>query len=87
MISGDVIDVGNVSDSVVSVSSKLVSEAGKIGLWLQALGAIVVLWLIFEIIALLVNRKRMKEVYAIKDDMKRIEGKIDDIRKQMRVRN
>ena len=49
-------------DSVANTSSDLVSELiadlGRIGLWLQALGVVIVLWLIFQIIALIVNRKK-----------------------------
>lgn len=67
------------ASSATKASEVLVSEIGKIGLWLQAVGLIVVAWIIFSIIDLLINRKRMKEVYKIKKDMKRIEGKIDKI--------
>jgi hypothetical protein len=55
----------------------VITALGQVGLWLQTIGAIVILWIIFQIIAWKYNRKRMKEVYAIKDDMKRIEKKID----------
>ena len=57
----------------------LIEMLGKVGLWLQAIGIIVVLWIIFQSIALYFNRKRMKEIYAIKNDMKRIEDKINRI--------
>ena len=70
-------------DSVANTSSDLVSELiadlGRIGLWLQALGVVIVLWLIFQIIALIVNRKKRKTLYAIKDDLERVESKIDRI--------
>lgn len=56
-------------------------DVGQIGLWLQALGVVVVLWIIFQVIAFWYNRKRMKEIYAIKKDMRRLEGKIDKILK------
>ena len=79
MATGGVMGVTNVSNTVMNVSSSLVSEVGKIGLWLQALGLVVILWVIFKIIALVMNRKRMREVYRIKEDMKRIESKIDNI--------
>ena len=70
-------------DSVVNASSdlvsKLIADLGRIGLWLQALGVLIVLWLIFQIIALIVNRKKRKILYAIKDDLERVESKIDRI--------
>ena len=66
-----------VVDEVVSVSSTVISSLGKIGLWLQALGIIAVLWIIFQSIPFYYNRKRMQEVLSIRNDMKRIEDKID----------
>ena len=71
-------DVENVTGGLGSI----ITEIGSIALWLQTLGIIVVLWIIFEIIAFWFNRKRMQEVYKIKHDMKRIERKIDKILKQ-----
>ena len=59
--------------------SSLIWEVGKIGLWLQAIGLVVIIWIIFESVILYLNYKRMKEVYKIKDDMKRIEEKLDKV--------
>ncbi len=72
MINGDVI---NVTIAPIEV----VNEIGRIGNWLEALGVIFILWIVFQIISLWINRKRMKEIYVIKKDMKRIEEKIDKI--------
>ena len=55
----------------------VVTELGRVGLWLQAIGGIVVLWIIFQFIALRYTLKRMKEIDVIKIDMVRIEKKID----------
>lgn len=60
----------------------LLATLGGVALWLQALGIILVLWIIFNIVMVLINFRRMKEVYKIKDDMKRIEGKIDRLLKK-----
>lgn len=60
----------------------IIAELGQVGLWLQTVGAIVILWIIFQIIAWKYNRKRMKEVYSIKEDIKRIESKIDRLLKK-----
>jgi hypothetical protein len=60
----------------------VLAELGKVGLWLQAVGVIVILWIIFQIIAWKYNRKRMKEVYSMKEDVKRIESKIDRLLKK-----
>lgn len=57
----------------------IISQIGNIALWLQTLGIIIVFWIIFNIINLLINRKRIKEIYKIKDNMDRIESKIDSL--------
>ena len=56
-----------------------IHEVGQIGLWLQALGIVIVITVIFDVIAFLLNRKRLKEISIIKSDMQRIENKIDKI--------
>ncbi len=60
-------------------TTRILSDIGQMGLWLQTLGIVVVLWLIFEVASLIYHHRRMKEVYKIKEDMTRIEGKIDRI--------
>jgi biopolymer transport protein ExbB/TolQ len=62
----------------------VVAEVGSVLLWMQALGIILMLWIVFEIVTLYFNQKRMHEVYKIKEDMARIEGKIDRILKAKR---
>ena len=64
------------------VVGDVITEIGKIGLWLKTAGIIFILWIIFQVINFIINRKRMREIYNIKDDMKRIEKKIDKIPKK-----
>ena len=73
----------NISDSGVLLPANFVIALGKLGLLLQALGVSVILWLVFHIISFLYNQRRMNEIYAIKKDMVRIEGKIDEILKKV----
>ncbi len=68
-----------VVEEVVNASGAVIGSLGQIALWLQALGIILVLWIIFQLASFYYNWKRMKEVLLIKKDMKRIEGKIDRI--------
>ncbi|MBX4196392.1 hypothetical protein KW805_02275 [Candidatus Pacearchaeota archaeon] len=65
------------------ILTTLISDVGRVGLWLQALGIAIVAAFIFDVIAFFYNRKRMQEVYRIKEDMKRIESKIDKIMKKV----
>ena len=57
----------------------VIIEVGQLGLWLQALGVLTIIFLIFELIAFYINRKRLMEIKGIKANMTRIEGKIDKI--------
>jgi len=63
----------------------LITEIGQIGLWIKAVGLIFVLWVIFQIIALIVNRKKRKALYKISSDLERIESKIDKLLKNKKV--
>ena len=60
----------------------IIGAVGQIALWLQAIGIVVVLWIVFQIVNFFINRKRMKEIYAIKEDMRRMEGKLDRLLKK-----
>lgn len=71
--------VSNVSPQAVS---NFILELGRIGLWLQAFGVLIIFWIIFQLISLWVNRKSQKTLFLIKKDLKRIEHKIDLLRKK-----
>ena len=58
---------------------EVIAYLGKMGLLLQALGVVAILTILFEIIAFIYNRKRLREIKYIKEDIVRIEGKIDKI--------
>lgn len=64
---------------LAGTSLSLLGKIGYVALWLQALGVILIIWLIVQAISFYYNWKRMKEVYQIKDDMRRVERKIDKI--------
>lgn len=75
--------IGDIVNSTSETATELVTQLGQIGLWLQAIGLIVVIWIIVQIINWILNRKRMKQVYEIREDMIRIEKKIDKIAKSI----
>ena len=70
-----------VFEEVIIGGETLVFIISKLGIWIQALGVAVILWIIFQSVILWLNAKRMKELYKIKEDMKRIEGKINKLLK------
>lgn len=69
----------NVSADVIG---DIVSAVGYIGLWIQAIGLIVILWIIFHVVSLIFNRKRRKILYQIRGDLERIERKINKLLKK-----
>ena len=75
-----------VVEEVVNISTGVLSstilEIGKVALWLQALGVIIVLWIIFQIVLIVNDRKKRKVIYSIKEDLIRIEKKVDKLSKK-----
>ena len=80
----DVFVVGMMAENaIIDVSAEVLRALGEFGIWLQTLGIIFLVWILFAFISFLMNRRRIAEVYKIKEDMKRIEGKIDKIRNKI----
>jgi len=74
--------IHEVVDASTVVLTDVVLEVGRIALWMQTLGILIILWIIFQIITLIVNRKKRKALYALQEDMKRIERKLDKVLKK-----
>ena len=68
--------------SIFDIFGDFITAIGQIGLGLQALGIVVVVTIVFNIIAFILNRKRLKSLEVIQKDMVRIENKIDAILKK-----
>ena len=64
-------------EQVVNASSDLIIEIGRLGNWIQAIGIIVILWALLQIITLIINIKKKRILTEIKKDLRRIENKID----------
>jgi len=60
----------------------LITQVTMIGRWVQALGLLAVLWVLFYIISWYSNRKQNKKINKIKSDIERIEQKIDKLTKK-----
>jgi len=76
-----------VVDEVVNVTSNtllgdLVVELGKFGLLLQTLGIVIILWIAFQIIALIINRKNRERIKKIESNLNNIEKKLDRVLKK-----
>ena len=74
--------VEEVVNASTDIGVGLIGELGQIALWLQTLGVIIVLWLVFQIINFIINRKRIKLIEKMEKRVDRIEKKIDEILKK-----
>jgi biopolymer transport protein ExbB/TolQ len=68
---------------IVSTSTEILERLGSLGSWLQAIGAVVVLWLAFEIVSLIINRRKMRQIIDLKNDLKRLEKKVDKLTRKL----
>lgn len=57
-------------------------DVGSIGKWLQAVGLIVILWLIIQLTTLFFNRKRRLLLQSIDERLISVEEKLDKIMKK-----
>jgi len=69
-------------ETVVGLPINFIIQVGQIGLWLKAVGLIFVIDLVFEIVNFFIARRRNKDILKIKEDIKRIERKIDKVLKK-----
>ena len=65
-----------------STITDLIYELGNIGRWLQAIGIIIILWLGFQIVNLIYNYKKRKQLKLIEDKLLKIEKKINKLNKK-----
>lgn len=66
-------------EEFLNASAGFIAEVGRIGNWLQALGIVILLGIIFQVIGILYNRKRVKEVKEMRENLVKIERKLDKI--------
>ena len=66
-------------EEIITAPAEVLVQLGQIGLWLQAIGLVIVAWIAMQIISFLYNQRRMREIGNIKKDMVRIEAKIDQL--------
>lgn len=70
-----------VVDEVATFSGGLISTIGQLALWLQAIGIVLIGWIVFRVFSLWSTARRLQQISEIKKDMVRIEGKIDRLLK------
>ena len=71
-----------VTAEIVGTSALIIEELGKLGKWLQAIGIIVVLWLVFQIVNLILRWRWWKEILVLKEKIDNLDGKINKFLKK-----
>jgi len=66
---------------VLSSTSELVLEVGKIGKWVQAVGLFVVIWTVIQLSNFFLNRKRLATLRKMESNLKILEKKVDKLSK------
>ncbi len=60
---------------------EIVLALGQVGLWIQAVGILVIIWIIVQVITMYFNRRRRLLLEEINKRLKRVESKINKISK------
>jgi len=62
-------------------AGQLVTEVARIGVWLQAIGIFALIWILVQAYHVIKTRARIESLKEIKDDLRRIENKINKLKK------
>lgn len=65
----------------INTSAEVIAEIGSIGRWIEAIGVVIFLWIGFQLFNLFLNWRRKKKLTTIRDDLERIENKLDRVLK------
>jgi hypothetical protein len=71
-----------VADASTQALGALVADIGKIGLWIQALGIVIILWIAFQIISLVNGRIRRKRLYTMNEKLESMDKKLNRLLKK-----
>jgi len=66
----------NISDAIIT---DIVKDLGQFGLWIQAIGLVIVIWIVFQIITLINDRIKRRKLYSIQERLEVLEKKIDKL--------
>jgi len=80
-------EITEIANSSPEILNGVITTVGKIGLWLQAIGILVVITILATIVNFLTNKKRLKEIIQIKSKVNSIEKKIDKLLKKEKKKN
>lgn len=74
-------ELGSASNDLLNGA---IGEIGKLGLWMQAVGLLVVFWLAFQIVLIVQNYVKRKLLRTIEEKLDKLDKKIDKLDKKIR---
>ena len=74
------------AEEIINVSTELMPEIllelGQLGVWLQAIGAIALLWLIFQVVSLIIRVRQNKFYKEINEKIDKLDRKLNRVLKK-----
>lgn len=73
-----------IAEIPTEITNEILTSIGKLGLYIQAIGLIIIVWLAFQIASLVAaykNKKRIKIIQKEIEEIKKIEKEIKEIKK------
>jgi len=74
--------IETLANASTNTITSLVVEIGTIGKWIQAVGLLVIIWIVVQGITLYFNRRRRLIIYQTNETIKKLEKKIDKFMKK-----
>lgn len=71
-----------VVDELINTSAQMAQGMGRLALWLQALGLLVILWIAFQLINLWLNNRKWRKLIEFEGKINNLERKIDRLLKK-----
>ena len=69
----------SIAGNAITDPTELFLEIGKLGKWIQAVGLVVIIWVVVQAITLYFNRKRRRMLEDIQKKVEKIDRKLDKI--------
>lgn len=74
-----------VVSEILSTSTYAIEEIGRTLLYLQAMGVIILIFIIFQIVSYITNKKRLKKLETFSFEIININKKLDQIYKEIKI--
>ncbi len=69
-------------DVTTATLTEITKNLGQLAIWLQAIGILIILWVVFNIISLINQRMKRKKLSIIEKRLETIEQKLDKLIKK-----